>query len=90
MSYGFDNIADVLGMSPVLMERYLSAAGESVPAVGDPAESADGRHVPDGPDLSQDQHLEGFPFGTRGGILVKHTFPLDAEYTFKFTFCRPT
>ena len=84
-SYGFDNIADVLGVSPVLMERYLTAARRiSAVAVGDAAEIA----VVDEtyrtrPDLSQDKHIDGLPLGTRGGLLVTHTFPLDAEYTFR-------
>ena len=84
-SYGFDNIADVLGVSPVLLERYLTAARRiSAVAVGDAAvipvttETFRAR-----PDLSQDVRLEGFPLGTRGGLSVRHTFPLDAEYTFK-------
>ena len=91
-SYGFDNIADVLGVSPVLMERYLVAARRiSALAVGDDAEiipTADTYRVR--PDLSQDQPIEGLPLGTRGGILVKHTFPLDAEYTFKIDLRQAT
>ena len=84
-SYGFDNIADVLGVSPVLMERYLTAARRiSAVAVGDAAEIA----VTDEtyrtrPDMSQDKHVDGLPLGTRGGLLVTHTFPVDAEYVFK-------
>ena len=42
------------------------------------------------PDLSQDQHIEGLPPGTRGGILVRHTFPLDGEYTIKVRLWRNT
>jgi cytochrome c5 len=83
-SYGFDNIGDVLGVSPVLMERYLTAARRiSAVAVGDAAEIpvvADTYRVR--PDTAQDKHLDGLPLGTRGGLLVTHTFPLDAEYTF--------
>jgi cytochrome c5 len=91
-SYGFDNIADVLGMSPVLMERYLTAARRiSAFAVGNVSEittTADTYRVR--PDLSQDRHIEGLPLGTRGGILVKHTFPLDAEYTLKIDLLQAT
>ena len=80
-SYGFDNIADVLGMSPVLMEQYLTAARRiSALAVGDPVEiitTADTYRAK--PDLSQDRHLDGLPLGTRGGVVVDHVFPLDAE-----------
>jgi hypothetical protein len=83
-SYGFDNIGDVLGVSPVLMERYLTAARRiSAVAVGDAAEIpviADTYRVR--PDTAQDKPLDGLPLGTRGGLLVTHTFPLDAEYTF--------
>lgn len=90
-SDGFDNIADVLKMSPSLMERYLSASWNiSREAVGD------SRIVPTTatyrvkPDLSQDQHIEGLPLGTRGGILVEHTFPLDGEYVIKLRLWRNT
>ena len=91
-SYGFDNNADVLGISPVLMERYLVAARRiSALAVGNATDiitTADTYRVR--PDLSQDQPIEGLPLGTRGGILVKHTFPLDAEYTFKIDLRQAT
>ncbi|HTR35305.1 MAG TPA: DUF1592 domain-containing protein [Bryobacteraceae bacterium] len=90
-SSGFDNIADVLRMSPSLMERYLSASWNiSREAVGnmhiEPATSTYRVR----PDLSQDQHIEGLPLGTRGGILVKHYFPLDAEYVIKLRLWRNT
>ena len=82
MAYGFDNNADMLPMSTALLERYLSAAARiSRLAVGDPAlrpsvttynvsrlRRQDARA---GPDL---------PFGSRGGAVVRHFFPLDAEY----------
>ena len=42
------------------------------------------------PDLSQDQHIDGLPLGTRGGMLVQHTFPLDGEYTIKLRLWRNT
>jgi mono/diheme cytochrome c family protein len=84
-SYGFDNIGDVLGVSPVLMERYLAAARRiSAAAVGDRDEiiaTADTYKVR--PDMSQDRHIEGLPLGTRGGVAVTHHFPLDADYSFK-------
>jgi hypothetical protein len=78
---GFDNIADVLGVSPALIEGYVAAATKiSRLAVGDPSIGLD-RVVYRAPgDLSQDSQLEGMPIGTRGGIIVRHTFPLDAEY----------
>ena len=73
------------------MERYLSASWNiSREAIGD------SRIVPATatyrvrPDLSQDQHIEGLPLGTRGGILVQHTFPLDGEYVIKVRLWRNT
>jgi mono/diheme cytochrome c family protein len=82
-AYGFDNVADVLGVSPSLQERYLTAATRiSALAVGDPAwrPGSETFRVPQ--DLSQNQHVEGLPLGTIGGLRVQHTFPLDAEYQF--------
>jgi len=83
-SYGFDNVGDVLTMSPVLMERYLAAARRiSAVAIGDARDipvTADTYRVK--ADRSQDAHLEGLPLGTRGGLLVRRVFPLDAEYLF--------
>jgi Protein of unknown function (DUF1592)/Protein of unknown function (DUF1588)/Protein of unknown function (DUF1587)/Protein of unknown function (DUF1585)/Protein of unknown function (DUF1595)/Planctomycete cytochrome C len=83
-AYGFDNISDVLGVSPSLQERYLTAAGKiSRLAVGDRSmrPGSDTYRVPQ--DLSQNQHIEGLPLGTVGGLQVRHTFPLDAEYEFR-------
>jgi len=78
---GFDNIADVLGVSPALIEGYAAAASKiSRLAVGDPAVGFDRVTYSVPGDLSQDVHFEGLPLGTRGGIVVRHTFPLDAEY----------
>jgi hypothetical protein len=80
-SYGFDNIAGILKMSPTLMERYLTAAQKiSRVAVGTPppAPAIDYFRIPD--DLSQDVQLPGLPFGTRGGTAITYTFPMDAEY----------
>jgi mono/diheme cytochrome c family protein len=80
-AYGFDNIADVLGVSPVLMERYLSAAWKiTALAVGDPKTAPTKETFRVRGDLSQDDHIEGLPIGTRGGLLVRYTFPVDGEY----------
>src|SRR5262252_8509951 len=80
-AYGFDNIADALGLSPVLQERYISAAMKiAALAVGDPRMDADGTTYRIRQDVSQDQHLEGLPLGTVGGTQVRHNFPLDGEY----------
>ena len=80
---GFDNIAGALTMSPALMEAYLSAAGKiSRLAIGDVSTAT--QAVFEAPaDTAQNHHIEGLPFGTRGGMLIKHEFPADGEYTFK-------
>ena len=78
---GFDNIADLLGMSPVLLERYLTAAGTiSELAVGDPGAAPGSETFIIRQDASQDRHVEGLPVGTVGGGLAHVTLPLDAEY----------
>jgi hypothetical protein len=83
-SSGFDNVADVLGVSPALMERYLSAAGDiSALAVGDPSILPNSRTYHVTPDTSQADHVEGFPLGTRGGLRAHPTLPLDGEYLIK-------
>jgi len=90
-SSGFDNIADVLRMSPSLMERYLSASWNiSREAVGNMNITPATTTFRVRPDLSQDQHIEGLPLGTRGGILVHYDAPLDAEYTIKLRLWRNT
>jgi mono/diheme cytochrome c family protein len=82
-AYGFDNIGDVLGVSPVLLERYMDAAGKvSALAVGDPDIGAASETFRIRQDASQDIHLEGMPIGTVGGILAKVTLPLDGDYVF--------
>jgi mono/diheme cytochrome c family protein len=88
-AFGFDNIADLLGTSPALLERYLSAAGRlSALAVGDPNQGAGSQTYRVRQDLSQDQHIEGQPFGTVGGTLVRHLFPADGEYVFQVKLFR--
>jgi hypothetical protein len=80
---GFDNIAGALTMSPALVEAYLSAAGKiSRLAIGNV--STPTQAVYDAPtDTSQNAHVEGLPFGTRGGMIVRHEFPADGEYVIK-------
>ena len=83
-SYGFDNIAGVLGMSPTLLERYLSAAKKiSRLAVGTPVPSPTAETFRLATDLTQDERVDGLPFGTRGGTRLEFTFPEDAEYAFR-------
>ena len=80
ISSGFDNIADLLFMSPVTLERYLDAATKiSRFAVGDPSmpvlvniHKIDEEHP-------QDERVDELPFGTRGGIAVRADFPADAD-----------
>ena len=88
-SYGFDNIAGVLGVSPTLLERYLAAARKIARvAVGRPAPSATAEVFRLASDLPQDDWVAGMPFGTRGGGAFRHTFPEDAEYDFRVTLAR--
>jgi hypothetical protein len=82
-AYGFDNVGDVLGISPVLLERYMDAAGKvSALAVGDPDVGPSSETFRIRQDASQDIHLEGMPIGTVGGIMAKVTLPLDGDYVF--------
>ena len=83
-SYGFDNIADVLGISPLLMERYVAAAERiSALAVGDPSIGPSSQLYRVSFDLPQHEHISGLPIGTRGGTAFRHHFPLDGEYVVK-------
>jgi mono/diheme cytochrome c family protein len=84
VSHGFDNIADVQNLSPTLMEGYLRAANKiSREAVGDPEAAASEATFKVPRTSSQLHHVEGAPFGTRGGISVVHNFPADGDYIFK-------
>jgi hypothetical protein len=87
MSHGFDNMADVLTMSPTLMEGYIRAAGRiSREAVGDP-EALPLTSTYQIPRVeSQNRHVDGTPFGTRGGLSLVHNFPADGEYVFKIGY----
>jgi hypothetical protein len=81
MSYGFDNIAGVLRLSPTLLDQYLTAARKlSRLAIGDPAvaPSSDTYRTP--LDLTQGSRLEDLPFGTRGGLAIRRYFPVDGEW----------
>ena len=82
-AYGFDNMADVLRVSPSLMEQYLSTSSKLASlAVGDPDTRIVNAVYRAPPDLGQYRHVEGLPLGTRGGLKIDHYFPLDAEYDF--------
>jgi hypothetical protein len=87
MSHGFDNMADVLTISPALMDGYIRAAGKiSREAVGDPDALALTTTYSIPRVVSQVRHVDGTPLGTRGGIAVTHDFPADGDYTFKLGF----
>jgi mono/diheme cytochrome c family protein len=88
-AYGFDNIADALGVSPVLLERYLTAADKiTALAIGDPDTQPAGQTFRIRQDASQDTHIEGLPIGTVGGILARTTLALDGEYDFSVRLFR--
>jgi mono/diheme cytochrome c family protein len=85
-SEGFDNMASALGVSPALMQAYVSAAEKiSRLAVGDPTTTSEIATYPAPRGLSQAETREGFSSGTRGGFVVEHVFPLEAEYEFRVT-----
>jgi len=80
-SEGFDNIAASLGFSPALVQAYTSAAMKiSRWAVGDMTTQESSTIYLPPPSLAQDEHIDGLPLGTRGGMKITHNFPLDAEY----------
>ncbi len=81
-SDGFDNQADTLTTSSTLLEAYVKAASQiSKIAVGRWTSPAESTYIPP-EDTSQEHYIEGLPFGTRGGMLVRHTFPSDGNYHF--------
>ncbi len=87
-SYGFDNVG-VSNLSATLLERYLAAAQKiSRLAVGiqGPASGINVVTVP--VDFTQENHVEGLPLGTRGGTLVRYTFPLDGKYEIRVRLMR--
>jgi cytochrome c551/c552 len=89
-SYGFDNVSSGLQVSPALVEGYVTAAAKiSRLALGH--ETAPARkvyHVRE--DYSQEDHVEGLSFGTRGGMLIRHYFPADGDYTIDWVPVRTT
>ena len=79
-SYGFDNVT-VGDLSPTLLDRYVTAAEKiSRLAVGRAGRAPASETIRIPPDVTQEHHVEGLPIGTRGGVLVPYTFPLDGEY----------
>jgi cytochrome c5 len=90
LSFGFDNNADILGLSPGLLERYMSAARKIARvAVGDPTMRPADETYKVSPLLVQDDRMsEDLPFGSRGGLSVQHYFPLDADYLIRVRLTR--
>jgi hypothetical protein len=79
-SYGFDNVASSLGVSPALVEGYMSAAAKiSRLALGHETAPSQKKFIAP-QDYSQEGHVEGLPLGTRGGMLINYNFPADGEY----------
>ncbi len=87
-SHGFDNVT-VGTLSPTLMERYVTAAQKIARlAVGTPRKVPDGATYRVPPDVTQEEHVEGLPLGTRGGAVFRHVFPLDGEYEIQVRLAR--
>jgi len=84
ISSGFDNIADLLFISPTAMERYLDAARKiSRLAVGDPGMPPLVNFYRLHPERWQDARVDELPVGTRGGLALRTYFPLDGDYVVK-------
>ena len=82
-SDGFDNVANVLKVSPSFLEQYIAAARViSEMAVGNPSAKRDSRVYYAAAGINQNYHVAGMPLGTRGGMLVEHFFPADGDYEF--------
>lgn len=85
IGYGFDNIGDVLNVSPYLLERYLAVAAKvSRLAIGDTSQPPAFQTYDVSRYLVQEDRMNGdLPYGSRGGVAVRHHFPVDGEYTIK-------
>ncbi len=87
-SHGFDNVT-VGDLSPTLLERYLNSAQKiSRRVIGIPSRSPGGDLIQIPPDRTQEEHVEGLPFGTRGGTKIPYTFPLNAKYDIQLRLAR--
>ena len=88
-AFGFDNIGDLLDVSPSLLERYLTAADRvSALAVGDGSTPAGSQTYRSRGDQSQNIDRAGMPLGTVGGLIAQYNFPLSGEYEFRVTLLR--
>ena len=87
-SHGFDNVT-VGTLSPTLLDRYITAAQKIARlAVGGAQRAPGGDTIRIKPDITQEERVEGLPLGTRGGALIRHTFPQDGEYEFQLRLTR--
>jgi len=87
-SHGFDNVT-VENLSPTLLERYLTAAQKiSRLAIGSPVRTPGSDVILIPPDLTQEEHIEGLPFGTRGGTSVNYHFPVNGKYEIQIRLAR--
>ncbi len=87
-SHGFDNVT-VGDLSPTLLDRYITAAGKiSRLALGGPGRTPGGDTIRVRADLTQEEHVEGLPLGTRGGTIVPYHFPMDGEYEVQLRLAR--
>lgn len=87
-SHGFDNVT-VGDLSPTLLDRYITAAQKiSRLAIGSSTRTPGGDTIRIKADLTQEEHIEGLPFGTRGGALIPYTFPQDGEYEIQLRLTR--
>jgi len=90
-SNGFDNVSDTLKTSPLLLERYLTVGLRvAAMAIGDTKLAPRGTEYRPRLDLSQNDWIEGLPYGTRGGLVVDHYFETDAEYEIRPDLWRAT
>jgi hypothetical protein len=88
VSHGFDNV-EVANLSPTLLNRYIAAAEKiSRLAVGAPRKAPGGDTFRVPPDVTQEEHVQGLPLGTRGGALIPYTFPRDGEYEIHLRLAR--
>ncbi|HKY21929.1 MAG TPA: DUF1592 domain-containing protein [Vicinamibacterales bacterium] len=87
-SFGFDNVT-AGNLSPTLLDSYVTAAEKvSQLAVGRPGVSVGGATVRIKPDITQEEHIDGLPLGTRGGALVSHVFPVNGDYEITIRLAR--
>lgn len=87
-SHGFDNVT-VANLSPTLLDRYVSAAQKiSRLAVGSVQRVPGGDTIRIRPDITQEERVEGLPLGTRGGALIRYTFPRDGDYDVQLRLTR--